>query len=111
MAFYSKRKASNTLSISKEAYDAADGVILLLAQHAPQHDYSSKRDDIARLIDDDIWNGNWDTSTSFDDGTPDIRLIQEDEYDQHMDDGDEDGNERPDSIAFAAKAGCYICLA
>lgn len=99
------------MPISEEASLAADEVVSILHRHNPKIDYSSKRDDIARLIDDDIWNGHWDTSTFFDDGTPDIRLIQEDEYDQHMDEGDEDGNERPDYIGLAGNAGCYVCLA
>jgi hypothetical protein len=46
--------------------------------------------------------GNWDCTTDIDqDGAgalPDLRFIQEDEYDQHMDDGDKE--ELGEEIAF-----------
>ena len=80
----------------------ADEVIKALL--AEGYDYTAKRDDIARLFDDYLYNGNWDCSTDFDDGTPDLRLIQEDEYDQHMDDED-----KPETLTYAA--GHYVMLA
>lgn len=67
-------------------------------------DYSAKREEIARLFYDQLYNGNWDCTTDFDDGTPDLRLIQEDEYDQHMDDDD-----KPETLTYAA--GHYVMLA
>lgn len=80
----------------------ADEVIAALL--AEGHDYTAKRDDIARLFNEQLYEGNWDSSTDFDDGTPDLRLIQEDEYDQHMDDDD-----KPETITYAA--GHYVMLA
>jgi hypothetical protein len=32
-----------------------------------------------------LFQGNWDSTTDFEDGTPNLRIIQEDEYDQSMD--------------------------
>lgn len=84
-----------------EDYRSADDVIRKLAEHGK--DYSSKRDDIARLFNEQLYQGFWDSSTSFDDGTPDLRLIQEDEYDQHMDD---DG--KPEYLCYAA--GHYVIV-
>lgn len=47
-------------------------------------DFSQYRDQIANdLYENGIWQGNWDSSTNL--GTVTLRLIQEDEYDQHMD--------------------------
>ena len=80
----------------------ADEVIKALL--AEGHDYTDKRDDIARLFNEQLYEGNWDSSTDFEDGTPDLRLIQEDEYDQHMDDDD-----KPETITYAA--GHYVMLA
>lgn len=79
----------------------ADQVIKALLEHGL--DYSHKREAIAQLFDDYLYNGNWDCSTDFDNGTPDLRLIQEDEYDQHMEDED-----RPDTLTYAA--GHYVMV-
>jgi len=87
---------------STECLAEADQVIKALLEEGL--DYSSKREDIARLFDEQLYNGNWDCTTDFEDGTPDLRLIQEDEYDQHMDD-----DLKPESITFAA--GHYVILA
>jgi len=80
----------------------ADEVIKALLKEGL--DYSAKREDIARLFDEQLYNGNWDCTTDFEDGTPDLRLIQEDEYDQHMDD-----EVKPEPITYAA--GHYVILA
>lgn len=82
--------------------DEADDVIKALLEVG--HDYTAKREQIARLFDEQLYDGNWDSSTDFGDGTPDLRLIQEDEYDQHMDDDD-----KPETITYAA--GHYVMLA
>ena len=87
--------------IVEEARRAADEVIAESAEEG--HDYSSKREDIARLFEDQLWKGNWDSSTTFEDGTKDLRLIQEDEYDQHMDD-----DTRPETVTCAA--GHYVII-
>lgn len=71
-------------------------------------DYSKHLNTIAeQLFDRGIFNGNWDSSTDL--GDPelrDLRAIQEDEYDQHMDD-----DEKPDfdeQICFSAQASAYV---
>lgn len=79
----------------------ADEVIAALQEHGL--DYTTKRDHIAQLFSEYLYNGNWDCCTDFDDGTPDLRLIQEDEYDQHMDD------DKPETITYAA--GHFVMLA
>lgn len=70
--------------ISQQALDAADTVINEIRQHH-QHDYTPKRLEIADFFENDLWCGNWDSSLDFD-NMPRLRFIQEDEYDQHMDD-------------------------
>jgi hypothetical protein len=76
---------------SQQSYSAADEVIEDLKSLG--FDYSQGREEIARVFDEDLWNGNWDSSTDFEmDYQPnmrDLRFIQEDEYEQHMED-DED---------------------
>lgn len=89
-------------AINTECLAEADQVIKALFEEGL--DYSAKREDIARLFDEQLYNGNWDCTTDFGDGTQDLRLIQEDEYDQHMDD-----EIKPESITFAA--GHYVILA
>lgn len=70
--------------ISQEALEAADTVIDDIRNHHV-HDYTSKRLEIADHFDNCLWCGNWDSALDFED-MPTLRFIQEDEYDQHMDD-------------------------
>ncbi len=77
---------------SEDAYKHADYVIqgLLKAGHA---DYTAGREELARLFDEDLWNGNWDSTTCFEEAglqLEELRLIQEDEFEQHMDDESEE---------------------
>jgi hypothetical protein len=88
--------------MSTNCTQEADEVIKALQEHGL--DYTHKRDDIAQLFEEYLYNGNWDCTTDFEDGTPDLRLIQEDEYDQHMDD-----DLKPEPIVYAA--GHYVMLA
>lgn len=54
-------------------------------------DFTPHIDKIAEDINDYVYNGNWDHTIDIEvDGVPCIRVIQEDEYDQHMDEDDED---------------------
>jgi hypothetical protein len=70
------------------AEQAADQVIAdIKASGGP--DYSAAREDIIKLFDETLWNGNWDATTDLDGGLRNLRFIQEDEFDQHMDDGPE----------------------
>ncbi|MCZ7862697.1 hypothetical protein O9X98_15080 [Agrobacterium salinitolerans] len=72
------------MSLDIECRNAADRAIAALK--AEGHDYSAKQEDLAILF-ARLWHGNWDCTTDFGDGTPDLRFIQEDEYDQHLTDG------------------------
>lgn len=79
-------------TLSEDALKAADGLIADVLK-ANQRDYSQHRIQIAsELYDKGLWNGNWDSSVELEDSElPDLRLIQEDEYDQSMSD-----DEKPD---------------
>lgn len=77
----------------EESLRNADEIIKLLADN-DQGDYSTFRREIALdIYDNGHFNGNWDVSFNPDEyGNNDLtgfRVIQEDEYDQHMDE-DED---------------------
>ena len=67
-------------------------------------EYQNKLQELSDLYDNGIYEGNWDVSTNFDDGTRDIRIIQEDEYEQHMDDSDE----KPDDKDLIGYTGDYL---
>lgn len=71
-------------AISEQAFKAADNLIVRI-KNFNGLDYSSKREEIANEFDTVLWDGNYDTTLHFD-NIQSIRLIQEDEYDQHMDD-------------------------
>lgn len=70
--------------VSKQAFQAADDLILRI-KNFNGLDYYSKREVLANEFYNVLWEGNWDTTLDFDD-IKSIRLIQEDEYDQQMDD-------------------------
>lgn len=76
----------------EESLRNADEIIKLLADN-DQGDYSAFRREIALdIYDNGHFNGNWDSHFNPDDYGSDLtgfRVIQEDEYDQHMDE-DED---------------------
>jgi len=81
----------------------ADLIIADLLAHSGI-DYSPKRRKIEQNYDNELMRGYWDSSISFEDEKyPDIRLIQEDEYDQHMDD-----DEKPDYDLFVD--GYYVII-
>ncbi|EBS4516504.1 hypothetical protein DQT32_03640 [Salmonella enterica subsp. enterica serovar Braenderup] len=67
-----------------------------LAQEFVEHfkdkfNFAPHVDKIAEDINDYVYNGNWDHTIDVEvNGVPCIRVIQEDEYDQHMDEDDED---------------------
>jgi hypothetical protein len=86
----------------QESWQSADDVIETLKQAG--HDYSNNREEIAELFDEYLYNGNYDMTLEFSD-KPDSRFIQEDEFDQHMDD-DEDVPKHEDQLCYAA--GHYI---
>lgn len=78
---------------SEESLRSADEIIKTLADE-DQGDYSAFRKEIALdIYDNGHFNGDWDANFNPEDyGNNELtgfRVIQEDEYDQHMDD-DED---------------------
>lgn len=93
--------------ISEDGYRGADEIITAMASKG--HDYSAHRDQIAlELLEEGVWEGNWDVTTEFEDGLPGLRLIQEDEYDQHMDD---DPDAPGHNEILAETRGGYLFLA
>ena len=93
-------------TMDEQCLDAADEIIELMGKEG--HDYSPHRQQIAdELYRDGVWNGNWDSITEFGDDLPDLRLIQEDEYDQSMDE-----DEKPDfDSQIAQVSGGYLFYA
>lgn len=90
--------------IDSEAFGAADAVISAL-QKAGRPDYTAARKEIATLFHEVLWNGNWDAVIdNLPDSLPDLRFVQEDEYDQHMD----DDPDRPDQNKAVFVKGHYV---
>lgn len=83
----------------------ADKIIAELAQ-AGHGDYSKYRNEIADLWDGEygLWQGNDDARTELNDPKlKDLWLIQEDHYDQHMDE-----DEKPAWDSMICYAGDYV---
>lgn len=54
-------------------------------------DFTPHYDKISKDIEDYVFNGNWDHTIDVEDSNfPNIRVIEENEYDQHMDEDDSD---------------------
>lgn len=85
---------------SEETLRYADEIIKYLADEG-HGDYSGLRNEIALdIYDNGHFSGNWDAyfnPEDYDSDLPGFRVIQEDEYDQHMDD-DEDRPDADDAI-------------
>lgn len=91
--------------ISQEAYNDADGAISDLADEG--HDYSAQREELALFFDTYLYDGNWDMTTDFTDTTkPNLRFIQEDEFDQQWTD---DMPEFEEQICYTSP-GHYVFL-
>lgn len=85
----------------KEAYSAADEILEELQKNGI--DYSKHRQAIANSYWYGLLEGNDEVTVSLtDSGLQDLRIIQEDHYDQHMDDDES----RPDSDEML----CYVCV-
>jgi len=69
-----------------EALEVADRVIKAIQQENGV-DYSPVRQEIADFFDGTLWEGNWDSVLELEE-LPSLHFIQEDEYDQSMDDDD-----------------------
>lgn len=91
----------------KESLNAAAEVIDAL--RAKGLDYGAHHDTIAlQLFDEGLFQGNWDSRTDLQDPTlPDLRAINEDEYDQHMDHS-EDKPHLNDKLCYSVSACAYI---
>lgn len=91
---------------SADALREADGIIEALQKQGL--DYTAGREEIARVVDEDIWGGNYDSTTDFDPalGLRDLRIIEENEYDQSMDE-----DERPSWDSMITSYGNYIFYA
>lgn len=92
-----------------DALHEADSVIEQLKAHSKQ-DYTPGRLEIARQF-EYLWNGHSDNSTDFDGcdeeaaaGLRDIRIIQEDHWDQHM----EHEDDRPTHAKMLFYSGVYV---
>lgn len=76
------------LQQSQEAINSADRIIKAV-KDKNGNDYSVLRDDLIALFDNELFNGFWDTTLDAEDsGLPNLRIIEENEYDQSMDEGD-----------------------
>lgn len=90
--------------LSGEALRAADDVLALLALKDDIVIKPEDREGIARVFDDKLWNGNWDSSYELENFNI-LRLIQEDELDQHATD---DMPKHEEQIGFVA--GHYVFI-
>jgi hypothetical protein len=94
-----------------EQHIIADQIIRALKESSGI-DYSFGREQIADTINEDIWNGNWDATVEFlpEHGNPamrDLRIIEENEYDQSMSD-----DEKPDWDDMICECGAgYVFYA
>lgn len=102
--YYLAVKNGEKKESSKGAINHANIVIAELLKHSGV-DYSSQRLKIKKNYDDYLMRGHWHSTVEFENKKfPDLRFIQEDEYDQHMDDEDE----QPDYDLFVN--GYYIII-
>lgn len=71
-------------------------------------DYSAVRQELADQIwNDGHWQGNWDVTTDLPEGYRNLRAIEEDEYDQHMDEDDS----KPEWDDMATSDPIYVWFA
>lgn len=91
----------------KEAISAADETLDLIAKAG--HDYSAHRDQIIEAFDNGLLCGNWDVTVDCGNKL-DIRIIQEDEYDQSLDEDEDDIPEHSDMIGYVCNVPAYIWL-
>ena len=99
------------MNADEQALATADRVIKVLLETGAG-DYSKYRQDISDLWAGEygLWQGNDECTTDLNDpDLRDLRCIQEDHYDQHMDE-DKDG-EKPSWEDMICQAGDYIFFA
>lgn len=90
------------MSLMQECYNIADSLIEEL-KSAKNMDYSPYREELAEEF-DTLYRGFDDTHTSFD-TLPNVWIIQEDHYDQHM---DEDENKPEWETMICMVNGFYV---
>tara|TARA_R110000851_G_C12650471_1_gene520123 strand:+ start:42 stop:338 length:297 start_codon:yes stop_codon:yes gene_type:complete len=74
-------------TIYDESEHAATNVLKTLMDSAYTDIEGLRRNfgQLIELFEKELYNGDYDATTDFEDGTPNLRIIQEDEYDQSMD--------------------------
>lgn len=94
-----------------EAVNAAEELVDALKEAG--YDYSSVVEKIAiELFHEGLLHGNWDVTVEFDDPSlKPLRAIQEDEYDQSMDDSEEDVPAHEDMLCYICHVPSYIWFA
>ncbi len=92
-----------------EALRAADEVVDGMKKHGL--DYSTQRDKIAEIFDERLLNGDWDATVCFENPSfRDLRIIQEDEYDQHMGESD-DVPKWDNQLVYVCNVPSYVWFA
>lgn len=87
------------MEIDETLYVNCYNDIIKQVMQATGIDYSSKLQEIIKLFDETLYAGCYNATTDFNDNNfPDLHFIQEDEYDQSMDDED-----KPEENSFL----CY----
>jgi hypothetical protein len=91
----------------QEALDAADEVIAGMKKHGL--DYTKHRDTIALAFDEGLLEGNNEATVDVegDETVRNLRIIQEDHYDQHMDE-DEDVPEWDKQLCYVVIVPAYV---
>lgn len=91
------------MELMQESVESADEVVEHLKKMGV--DISAHHGEIAKdVFDDGLLNGNWDSSISV--GGYHIRAINEDEYEQHMEDNEHaDDVPNRDDMAFEGRLG------
>jgi hypothetical protein len=98
MPFQSKTIAEESMELAQTFVD----------HFKEKFDFQPHIDTIAADIENYVFNGNWDHTIDVEvDGAPRIRVIEENEYDQHMDEDDED-TPKWDDIEYVG--GYYVLL-
>jgi len=95
----------------REATDAADEVIAALVKKLGKDDFTPyERNLIALAFDEGLLEGNNEANVDFEGSRKfSLRIIQEDHYDQHMDD-DEDKPEWDDQFCYVVTLPAYVWI-
>ena len=91
------------MTITEEAQELANELIDSIMK-IKQIDYTAHKDVIVHDIKEYVFNGNWDHTIDID-GMQNIRMVHEDEYEQHMDE-----DEQSPTAFNPIRLGYYIDL-